>query len=351
MAKIRRMFPGGNTAEGFYSFHDNIIDSNRNMLYVLKGMPGGGKSSLMKYIGERMTKEGYDIEYHHCPSDPESIDGIVIVPLNIAIVDGTFPHVIDPTYPGLIDKLVDLGKFIDEEVLIEYKDEIMKAKANNKSAYRKAFTYFRAAKTVYEEIVEHNKAAVDFKHLNKLTKRLMDDIFSKETDKDITSFYKRHLFSSANTPDGFVDYTPTILEHISNIYYIEGEIGTGKSTLMNRIIEEATIRDYYMEIYHNSTIPDKIESIFIPDLEVFITSNRHGVEFSHKKIDLNQYFDESVKDEEDYRIYNLLIENAIKKLSSARKNHDILEKCYRPAIDYDGVDMVTEEILEEILAH
>ena len=31
-------------------------------------------------VYEMMTKEGYDIEYHHCPSDPESIDGIVITP-------------------------------------------------------------------------------------------------------------------------------------------------------------------------------------------------------------------------------------------------------------------------------
>ena len=44
MRKIRRMFPGGNTANGFYSFHNNIIDENRNMLYILKGMPGGKSS-------------------------------------------------------------------------------------------------------------------------------------------------------------------------------------------------------------------------------------------------------------------------------------------------------------------
>ena len=53
MANVRRIFPGGNTAEGFYSFHDNIIGPNRNMLYILKGMPGGGKSSMMKEIGKR----------------------------------------------------------------------------------------------------------------------------------------------------------------------------------------------------------------------------------------------------------------------------------------------------------
>lgn len=92
MSKIRRVFPGGNTSQGFYSLHDNIIGLDRNMLYILKGMPGGGKSSLMNNIAERMLEEGFSIEYHHCPSDPESIDGILIQELNIAIVDGTPPH-------------------------------------------------------------------------------------------------------------------------------------------------------------------------------------------------------------------------------------------------------------------
>ncbi len=33
-------------------------------------MPGGGKSSLMKEVGERALEKGYSVEYHHCPSDP-----------------------------------------------------------------------------------------------------------------------------------------------------------------------------------------------------------------------------------------------------------------------------------------
>src|SRR5690554_4834483 len=141
MIKVRRMFPGGNTSQGFYSFHDNIIGSNKNMLYILKGMPGGGKSSLMKYIAEKVLKEGYNVEYHHCPSDPESIDGIVIEELNIGIVDGTAPHIIDPVYPGLVDRLIDLGQFIDVRKLSDSKNQIINAKLNNKKAYGKAFAY------------------------------------------------------------------------------------------------------------------------------------------------------------------------------------------------------------------
>lgn len=353
MGKVRRMFPGGNTSEGFYSFHDNIIDENRNMLYILKGMPGGGKSSLMKYIGQKAIEKDYDVEFHHCPSDPESIDGLVIVQLNIALVDGTFPHIIDPVYPGLIDKLVDLGKFIDEKKIKEHKDEIFEAKANNRLAYRKAYAYFKGAKCIYDEIIEHNKNGVDFKRVNELTEGIIEEIYygnsSWRPEDKFYPFTNRHLFSNANTPDGFVDYTYTILEEVKNIYYIEGEIGTGKSTLINRIKEEGIVRGYKMEVYHNATIPKKIESLFIKELNTYITSNKYGLKYPHKKIDLNQYFDKNIIDEKDYNMYELLIKTGLFSLEKARENHHILERCYRSSIDYHGVDRIKESLLEEIL--
>lgn len=92
MSKIQRMFTGGNTSQGFYSLHNNIISENRNAIYILKGMPGGGKSSLMKEIGGKISSMEIDIEYHHCPSDPSSIDALVVPKYKIAIVDGTPPH-------------------------------------------------------------------------------------------------------------------------------------------------------------------------------------------------------------------------------------------------------------------
>ena len=60
--KIIRYFAGGNTARGFYSLFDsNIADLDR--IFILKGGPGTGKSSLMKKIGTLDSEKGYNIEY------------------------------------------------------------------------------------------------------------------------------------------------------------------------------------------------------------------------------------------------------------------------------------------------
>src|SRR5690606_31396596 len=140
--------------------------------------------------------------------------------------DGTFPPVIDPVFPGLNDKLINLGNIIYSGNLKEYEEQIIDAKLYNKIAYRNVFSYYKTAKCIYKEIEETNKIGVDFKKVNKLTKTLIDEIFSREANMDFTFLKKRHMFSNANTPDGFIDYTLTILKGVSNIYYIEGEIGT-----------------------------------------------------------------------------------------------------------------------------
>lgn len=352
MVKIRRMFPGGNTAIGFYSLHDNIIGSNRKKLYILKGMPGGGKSSMMKVIADRMIKEELDIEYHHCPSDPDSIDAIVIEELRICLLDGTAPHIIDPQYPGITDTIIDLGQFIDTNILQDKKQDIIDAKIKNKYAYRKAFNYFKAAKTILEEITEDNSAKLDIKKINKESKKMIDKIFAKKYCKaESNGFQERHLFSTAYTPDGFVDYTNSILEWVEDKYYISGEIGSGKSIILKRVLEEARIRNYQVEVYYNSLIPDKIETVFIKDLDTIITSNKNGDNVTKTKLDLNKYFDNSKLNKEDYKVFNLLVQNGIESLSGAKENHFILEKSYRPAIDYVKVTEVREKLFKEIMSY
>ena len=90
---IKRVFPGGNTAKGFYSYYDQIIGTEATRLFIIKGGPGVGKSSFMKKIAQDMTEKGYDVELHQCSSDNGSLDGVVIPALKIAMIDGTAPHV------------------------------------------------------------------------------------------------------------------------------------------------------------------------------------------------------------------------------------------------------------------
>ena len=89
---IKRVFPGANTPQGFYSFYDHIVPLDATRLIIIKGGPGVGKSTFIRKIGEAIVERGYDIEFHHCSSDNASLDGVSIPSVGVAIVDGTAPH-------------------------------------------------------------------------------------------------------------------------------------------------------------------------------------------------------------------------------------------------------------------
>jgi hypothetical protein len=71
----------------------------------------------MKAIGESMVSKGLDIEYLHCASDNNSIDGVIIPFCKVGIVDGTAPHVIEPKVLGGIEEYVNLGAARDSQKL------------------------------------------------------------------------------------------------------------------------------------------------------------------------------------------------------------------------------------------
>lgn len=351
MPKIRRMFPGALTSSGFFHLHDNIIHEDRNMLYIIKGMPGGGKSSMMKEIGERAFKKGYDIEYHHCPSDPNSVDGVVIDDLKIALVDGTSPHVIEPKYPGLTDQIIDLAQFIDMSSLKLYKNEIITAKKKNKLAYDRAFSYFKSSKYIHDLMERERNDDINKNGINKLSCDLQERIFNGEVSRiEKVNFKNRYLFSAAYTPEGFVDYTSTILDGIKNRYYLKGDSSTEKTTLFKWIINRANLLEYHIEIFYNPMIPSEICTVIIKELNTIISTSAEIKNYIYTLIDLNEYLE--TKDlEEDLLVYNMLIDRGMDALAGAKDHHEILETSYKRCIDYKEIDQIREEIWEEILEY
>ncbi|MGI6361693.1 MAG: ATPase [Bacillota bacterium] len=90
--KARYIFPGSNTPQGFHSFYQEVLQGLER-IFILKGGPGVGKSTLIRKIGQAILDRGYDVEFWQCSSDCDSLDGVMIPALSLAVVDGTTPQV------------------------------------------------------------------------------------------------------------------------------------------------------------------------------------------------------------------------------------------------------------------
>ena len=85
-------FLGANSGEGFYSLYDQMLGGRFDDLMILKGGPGCGKSTFMRRMGAAAEQRGERVVYINCSGDPDSLDGVIFLDRNAAIVDGTSPH-------------------------------------------------------------------------------------------------------------------------------------------------------------------------------------------------------------------------------------------------------------------
>lgn len=84
---------GANSPTGFYSLYDQLLEPEQaETIYILKGGPGCGKSSLMRRVAQARRRRGLRWSTSPAPADPDSLDAVVFPALNTAIVDGTAPH-------------------------------------------------------------------------------------------------------------------------------------------------------------------------------------------------------------------------------------------------------------------
>ena len=104
-----------------------------------------------------------------------------------------------------------------------------------------------------------------------------------------------------------------------------------------------------------SLIIDKLQAVYIPALDLAITTSAR---FKDKKeIDLNTCIDEDklkkyiddVKIDKD--LVDYLMNNAISNLKRAKFNHDIVEDYYVPAMDFNKVELLKDEIINRILKY
>lgn len=355
MFKERHFFAGNNTSSGFYSYFDNIINPEQaKKIYILKGGPGVGKSSLMKKFAKKMTSLGHSIEYIHCSSDENSLDGILFPKLKIAMVDGTAPHTIDPKIPGVTDEIVNLGYFINNNEIEKHKEQIIQINKKKSLLYKSAYRYLKSANIILEENNSiYDRFTDDEKFLllcNNITNKLFDGYKRSKTLGNT-----RKLFAEAYTANGYIDYSNTLCDNLK-IWAVIGENTNYTSKFLDTIVKEATRRGFYTECYYTAINPEKIKHVIIPDLNIMLMSAENHLNCNYEEtIDLHETINlENLKShiseiENNLHLFDSIMKYSFNKLSETKKYHELLEVFYVNSMNFEGVDEYYENILSDSL--
>lgn len=351
-------FAGANTPGGFVSLFDGLYDAYGDWkVYIIKGGPGTGKSGLMKHIAAEVEKAGLFVERLNCSSDPGSLDAVRVPEIKACLMDGTAPHTMDPKFPGAVEEILNLGEFWDADRLREQAGAIRETAALNQEMHRRSSRFLSAAGTLLEENKRLLAPSVHIDKIRNYASRFAAREFGKPNGK-IGTEHRRYL--SGITPDGIVVKAGTLPLLCRRVIALDDEYGAVSRYLIRLLRSYALAAglDVISCLCPMSVCQD-IEHIIIPaaDLAVFTENSFHRLPFEPaRRIHARRFLEEEVLGEHRCRLkFNRraaaqLIDESISLLKNAKSIHDRLERFYIPAMDFDQVDALAQEITGRLLS-
>lgn len=159
---VNRFF-GTLTGSQSVNFIDELT-SGFSMRIFIKGRPGSGKSTLMKFVRNAANDAGFNTETYRCAFDPESVDMVIIRTLGVCIFDSTPPHEMFPSRKG--DEILDLYDL----TLPGGTDELYKSEIEK---FSKSYNLEIASAKQFLKTVEDEDDELDEEIINSIANKLI----------------------------------------------------------------------------------------------------------------------------------------------------------------------------------
>lgn len=336
-----RFFAGGNTAGGFFSRFDQILPERRQKrMYYIKGGPGLGKSSLMKRVAAALEEAGQEVEYFHCSSDPESLDGISAPALGVGMMDGTAPHVQDPVIPGARDTLLSLGDFLEGKALVPKLGEIRALMGEISERFARCYQYLGAAAKI-------RQAACRGREEPGPVAALVQELTQQYLPLRGGRGGLRTLFGAAFTPKGHVNLLGAWT--LDTTVALECPFGQSADALLRALGEAALGRGLEVVALLDPLEPQRWQHVLLPDHSLLFTAGERPLgREPAQTIPPERYMTlGEASDRErsfDRNAYELMVQRAVEQLKAAKGLHDELEGFYVPQMDF----LKWEELLARV---
>ncbi|MBQ3231277.1 MAG: hypothetical protein IJB49_09720 [Clostridia bacterium] len=340
-------FAAANSRNGFVSTFETTF-SNVSRLYILKGSSGCGKSTFMRRVASEAQKLGMETDLICCSSDPDSLDGVIVRELGVAVADGTAPHTMDVKYPCVRESIINLGQFWNESRLLPHSEKIISLTDRKSNHYKNAYRCLAALGTVNDMITELISRALDRKQLETWAFRFTEKLSGKSA-----SLYKE-LFCSAFGASGLK--TKAVFGSVNTLYRVNGR---GAHSLLFAIWQIAREKNISVIASRDPIDPSLVDALMFVESGVLITlrSNPPCSSFSEeKKISTSRFTDASRLAAVRSRLRLLdrtaieLSEEAKAELAAAKELHNTIESIYIPAMDFSAVDEYTESFCRRVIA-
>ena len=342
-------FLGANTPEGFRSEYGTLqADARIRRLLILKGGSGCGKSTLMKTLAARAEEYGWSVERILCSSDPDSLDGLVIPELGLALVDGTAPHVVEPALCGCGANYLNLGRYYREAELRPLIPAIRAAKAANAACYGPAYGCLRAAAA----LARSRRQLLGRDRVRAVTEEALGQLAEGSLPRCETAGRERRIYLSGITPKGLLTLDPGE----GRLWTIQDSYGAG-AALLRRLADRWREAGEDVVLSMDPLDPDAVAGVLLPGRGQGWLRIHPAFPVPRQtllRLDLDAALEETLPAElltglrELEGLERRLLTEAVGWLRLAKARHDLIEELYRPAVDFAGVTREAELLCREL---
>lgn len=358
--KATEFFIGSNSGRGFYSYFDSFYDSREmKKVFLLKGGAGNGKSTLMKKIAAAGLAAGLRTERIYCPSDPSSLDAVMIKDTGTAVIDATPPHALEAEYHGVLDRYVSLSEYVDFDSVSAEREAIVALTGEVKACHDAARKRLTGAYSASNAMMGLILSGVDTARLSRRGAALARKYIPKRQGAERSKAKKRFL--SGITPKGVVAFPETVRAlarsyghmTVQNIA-VWDDFGLSPF-LLSPVLDAAMESGYEVYACYAPLVPSCLTGVVVPELGLAFAVSADGLfenEENVRNIRLNDAIAPDVMKKSRARLKILrraehaLIEDACDCLAEALRLHDLLEGIYIRYTDYDGLNRLAERLIE-----
>ncbi len=345
MAENERYFAAANSGDGFFSLFSEVFDRKKlDKIYILRGGPGTGKSTLMKKIGRRGEDEGFTVHYIPCSSDVSSLDGVIIPEKAVAVFDGTAPHSAEPKYPYAAEVTAELYGGLGEGVLRGKRAEIIALTDHAALESAAAYEYLFAAAKMKREALYCVRGCFDGTKAARAAKREVSALSAGGEEK-------RRFISSVDC-DG-MKTLDTYKKLAKTKTAVTDKFGLGYE-FMRLLLASAREKGALCTRFSDPIAPELTEALWFENDKVYFFIDRTEDEECDKKLNIMRFVSrEKLRESRQKlrfaaRCEEALTCGAVKCFGVARKDHDALESIYSDAMDFRFADITAERIIAEI---
>ena len=329
-------FAAANGFCGFVSYFDKIFAREEfERIYILKGGPGTGKSTLMKRITEYAARSGIYYEEIYCSSDYNSLDGVILQKdkKKIAILDGTAPHIYDPQYPGSVEEIINLQDGFDIPGLISKRNEIISLGKEKKNSYESAYSYLAAAGCLFDNLFKKAASALSENAFLNEAERYLTDV--GEINRSEPQIHCLTAFGK----DG--------IKRLKCGYHTDTKAVTVSGSSISRYVALSVLKRYseahglITELYIHPFSASIYDAV-ITNNAMFTASGEMGEAF----ICADEYIKPIPNFEDGIEEYERLLSLSQKAFKAAAEAHLSIEAIYKNYVDFKNNDRIYFSLLE-----